>query len=301
MTAVLYDNAGPKARARYRLIGVVGTAVVLAVLLFIVYRLIVTDQFTADKWEFIEYSAIQITILQGLLGTLGAFVVAAILSLLFGAVFAAGRMSDHRWLNGPSTAIVEFFRAIPLLVLMFILFFGVSKSLGINISAFWAVVLGLMLYNGSVFAEIFRAGVRALPRGQTEAAYGLGMRKTQVMVNVLLPQALRSMLPTIISQLVVVLKDTALGFIIGYFELLYVVRLIGGQIQLDRPIIQVGMVVAVIYIAMCAVLSWFANYLDKRTKRSAKVLPLDPAAVHDAEMEVVAASSHVGGAGAPGT
>jgi glutamate transport system permease protein len=158
-------------------------------------------------------------------------------------------------------------------------------------------VLGLMLYNGSVLAEIFRGGVRALPKGQSEASYALGMRKTQVMTNVLLPQALRAMLPTIISQLVVVLKDTALGFLILYPELLYQARYLGGQNNLSSPILQVGIVIAVIYIAMCLLLSALANYLDRRTKRSRKIGPLDPAALHDAELEVATARPQAGGGG----
>ncbi len=201
------------------------------------------------------------------------------------------------WVSGPSTIIVEFFRAIPLLILIFILYFGLSRGLGLNISTFWALVLGLMLYNGSVLAEIFRGGVRALPKGQSEASYALGMRKTQVMTNVLLPQALRAMLPTIISQLVVVLKDTALGFLILYPELLYQARYLGGQNNLSSPILQVGIVIAVIYIAMCLLLSALANYLDRRTKRSRKIGPLDPAALHDAELEVATARPQAGGGG----
>jgi glutamate transport system permease protein len=198
---------------------------------------------------------------------LEAFVVAAVLSLLIGAVFAAGRLSDHAWLSRPSAAIVEFFRAVPLLILIFILYYGASRGVGITLSPFWALVLGLMLYNGSVLAEIFRAGVNSLPRGQTEAAYAIGMRKTQVMVHVLLPQALRAMLPTIISQLVVTLKDTALGFIITYPELLYQARTLGSQIQLGAPILQVALVVAIIYITMCLLLSALANYLERRSRR----------------------------------
>ena len=128
-----------------------------------------------------------------------------------------------------------------------------------------------MLYNGSVLAEIFRSGVLALPRGQSEAAYALGMRKTQVMTNVLLPQALRSMAPTILSQLVVVLKDTALGFIIQFPELLYQARLLGSQGQLGSPLLQVAMVVATIYISMCLLLSALANYLERRTRRGGRI------------------------------
>jgi glutamate transport system permease protein len=140
-----------------------------------------------------------------------------------------------------------------------------------------------MLYNGSVLAEVFRAGIDSLPRGQSEAAYGLGMRKTQVMTSVLLPQALRAMLPTIVSQLVVVLKDTALGYLILYPELLYQARFLGGQGQLGSPILQVAIVIAVIYIAMCLLLSALANLLERRTRRSAKTGPTDTTATPDAE------------------
>jgi glutamate transport system permease protein len=270
---VLYDVPGPRARARNRLLGVLGTLVLLAVLAFVVYRLAEAGQFSPRVWEWIEYKAIQLLLLEALWNTLRAFFVAAVLSLLFGAVFAAGRLSDHAWLSRPATAVVEFFRAIPLLILIFILFFGLTQGAGIQITAFWAVVLGLMLYNGSVLAEIFRAGVASLPRGQSEAAYGLGMRKSQVMNYVLLPQAIRAMLPTIISQLVVVLKDTALGFLILYPELLYQARYLGGQGQLGSPILPVAIVIAAIYITMCLLLSWLANVLERRSRRSAKARP----------------------------
>ena len=299
MTSVLYDTAGPKARLRYRIYGVIGTIALVAIAAYIVYRMAVTGQFEARKWEFILYEQIQILLLDAWWATVSAFLVAAVLSLLFGLVFAAGRMSDHRWISLPATAVVEFFRAIPLLILIFILYFGLSRGLGLNISTFWALVLGLMLYNGSVLAEIFRGGVRALPKGQSEASYALGMRKTQVMTYVLMPQALRAMLPTIISQLVVVLKDTALGFLILYPELLYQARYLGGQTNLGSPILQVGLVIAVIYIAMCLLLSWRANSRERRTKRSRKVGPLEPTAAPDAEMEIVTAAP--GGGAAPRT
>jgi glutamate transport system permease protein len=281
VTAVLYDIPGPRARARNNIIGVVGTLVVLGVVGFVVLRLIQTGQFAPRRWEWITYINIQYLLLDALWNTLRAFLLAAVLALVFGAVFAAGRLSDHRWVSTPATAVVEFFRAVPLLVLIFILYYGVSRSLGITISAYWAVVLGLMLYNGSVLAEVFRAGVLAQPKGQSEAAYALGMRKTQVMTNVLLPQALRAMLPTIIAQLVVVLKDTALGFIILYPELLYQARFLGNQGQLGGPILQVGMVIAVIYITMCLLLSWLANWLEKRTRRSPRAVAPSAAAPAD--------------------
>jgi glutamate transport system permease protein len=281
VTAVLYDIPGPRARVRNNILGVVGTLVVLGVVGFVILRLIQTGQFAPRRWEWITYINIQYLLLDALWNTLRAFLLAAVLALVFGAIFAAGRLSDHRWVSAPATAVVEFFRAVPLLVLIFILYYGMSRSLGITIDAYWAVVLGLMLYNGSVLAEVFRAGVLAQPRGQSEAAYALGMRKTQVMTNVLLPQALRAMLPTIIAQLVVVLKDTALGFIILYPELLYQARFLGNQGQLGGPILQVGMVIAVIYITMCLLLSWLANWLEKRTRRIPRAVAPSAAAPAD--------------------
>lgn len=278
MTAsVLFDAPGPKARTRHLAGGLIGVGVLLAVAGFVGYRFAAAGLFDARGWEWIQYERIQLLLLEALGNTLRAFAAAAVLSLLFGALFAAARLSEHRWVARPGTVVVEFFRAVPLLVLIFLLYFGVSRSFGLSISAFWAVVLGLMLYNGSVLAEIFRSGVLALPRGQSEAAYTLGMRKTQVMVNVLLPQALRSMAPTILSQLVVVLKDTALGFIIQFPELLYQARLLGSQGQLGSPLLQVAIVVGVIYIAMCLLLSLLANYLERRSRRSPRG-PIDPAA-----------------------
>ncbi|MDQ2707513.1 MAG: amino acid ABC transporter permease [Actinomycetota bacterium] len=268
--SVLFDAPGPKARARNLGGSIVGGLLLVLLIGFFVYRFVGAGLLDGSKWEWIQYERIQLLLLTSLGNTLRAFAVAAVLSLLFGAFFAASRLSDHRWISRPATVIVEFFRAVPLLVLMFILFYGLSRSLGLNVSAFWAVVVGLMLYNGSVFAEIFRSGVLALPKGQSEASYALGMRKTQVMTNILLPQALRSMLPTILSQLVVVLKDTALGFIIQYPELLYQTRYLGSQGQLGSPLLQVAAVVAVIYIAMCLLLSALSNYLERRTRRSPK-------------------------------
>lgn len=272
-TAVLFDVPGPKARVRHGALGVVAVIVVAALLAFIVVRLAATGQFDAAVWEWILYENIQLALLDGLLNTLRAFALGAVLALVFGAVFALGRLSDHAWLRGVSTAVVEFFRAIPLVVLMFIFYFGMPSA-GITVSTFTAVVAGLTLYNGSVLAEIFRSGVQAVPRGQSEAAYALGMRKSGVMRFVLLPQAVRSMLPTIVSQLVVLLKDSALGFLILYPELLYQARLLGSSGQLGRPLLPVAFVVALVYITLCLLLAALASYLERRSRRSPVAAPV---------------------------
>jgi glutamate transport system permease protein len=269
MSSVLFDIPGPKARARHRIYAVVGVVAIVALIAFVISRFIEAGQFDGKLWSWIEYEKIQIDLLNALLNTIKAFAAGAVLALAFGAIFAAGRLSDHAIFRVPSLVIVEFFRAVPLVILIFVFHFGIGLG-----APFYSVVLGLMLYNGAVFAEIFRAGVLALPKGQSEAAYAVGMRKTQVMNLVLLPQALRAMLPVIVSQLVVLLKDTALGFLITYEELLRYARYLGGIAEFGRPLIPITIVVAAMYITMCLLLSWLANYLGKRERKSKKHVDL---------------------------
>jgi glutamate transport system permease protein len=158
--------------------------------------------------------------------------------------------------------IVEFFRALPLVLLIFFAFLGLPE-LGVDIGAFGALVIGLTIYNGSVFAEIFRAGINAVPRGQTEAAYSIGLRKAAVTRLILIPQAVRIMLPTIISQMVVLLKDSALGFIVAYPELLRSGRRIYTNIG---NVIPTAIVVASIYITINLALSGIAMFLESRQR-----------------------------------
>jgi glutamate transport system permease protein len=294
VTSVLFDAPGPKARVRHRLFAVLGVLILAGIIGYVVWRFYDSDQFSGRKWEWLQYKEIQQSLVDAVLATLRAFAVGAVLALVFGAVFAAGRLSDHRWVRIVSAFIVELFRAIPLLIMMFIFYYGLPV-VGLKPSPYLSVVLGLMLYNGSVLAEVFRAGINALPKGQAEAAYALGMRKTQVMTFILIPQALRSMAPTIVSQLVVLLKDTALGFLITYDELLHYAQFIGQQGQFGRPFVATTIVVGAMYITMCLLLTWLATYLQKREKRSTKHIDTDGDRANQAAL---AAEAGAGGAGA---
>lgn len=263
---LLFDVPGPRAQRRNRLIGLVGTVVLVAVGAYIVYRFAETGQFSATKWSIFEYAQVQRTILEGYLNTLKAAAVASVLALTLGAVLAAGRLSDHRWLRGPAFVLVEGFRAVPLLLLMFLFYYG-APQVGVRLSPFLAVVLGLTLYNGSVLAEVFRSGVEAVPRGQSEAAFSIGLRKRQVMTTVLLPQAIRTMLPAIISQLVVLLKDTALGFLVTYPELLKELKQLATAGEFEFPLIPLVIVGGTIYIATCLALAAIARFAERRLGR----------------------------------
>ncbi|MHC2999163.1 amino acid ABC transporter permease [Microbacterium sp. HJ5] len=267
MSSVLYDVPGPRAIVRNRILGVITVVVVASILGFFLWRLIVTGQFSAEKWQAFTYTNVWIQIGLATLRTLAAFAVAAIGALILGFALAIGRMSDHAWIRVPVGAVVEFLRAVPVLVFMFLLYYGLPV-IGVRMPPYWAVVIALIAYNGSVLAEVIRAGVESLPRGQQEAGYAIGLRKSGVMQLVLLPQAIRAMMPVIIAQLVVTLKDTALGFIITYPELLFYARFIGSQSELGSPIIPATMIVGAIYIGLCLILSFIANTVEKRLRRS---------------------------------
>ncbi|MFF9143627.1 amino acid ABC transporter permease [Streptomyces sp. NPDC014861] len=269
--SALYDIPGPQARRRHLLYGLASTAVILGLAAWILYLLFDTDQFTAVKWRPFLYEGIQELLLEGLGNTLKAFALAAVFSLALGAVLAAGRLSDHRPVRWTATVLVEFFRAMPVLVMIFFIF------VALKVQPLPALVAGLTLYNGSVLAEVFRTGVHAVPRGQGEAAYALGMRKTQVMTWVLVPQAVRAMLPAIISQLVVALKDTSLGYLITYEEFLQAGKLIASNLDYDLPFIPVVLVISPIYIGMCMLLSWFATWVARRERRDPRTKGVDVA------------------------
>ncbi|MFF8314745.1 amino acid ABC transporter permease [Streptomyces lydicus] len=273
--SVLYDVPGPKAKARNRLYTVAGSLAVLALIAFVVLRLSAKGQLEPEVWNIFNNAGVRTNIRDGVLTTLQVFAVAAVLSLVLGVLLAVARLSDHKPVRWLATGFIELFRAVPLLITIYalwVILLSNRESLGLTDSQpqFWALVIGLTVYNGSVQAEVLRAGINSVPKGQREAAYALGMRKTQVMTTVLIPQAVRAMLPTIISQLVVTLKDTSLGYIITFEELLFTARQMSTNIIVNGndTYVPVIIVTGVIYVAMCLVLSALANWIEARGRRA---------------------------------
>ena len=258
---VLFDAPGPRAVARHRVYTVVAIVGLVAVLGWVVWRLDEEGQLAYELWEpFVTPSYMEALLVDGLIKTIQMAASAVLLGVVFGLAFGVGKLSDHAVVRWPCWAVVEFFRAVPVLLLMILIFF----SWGINhdeTGSYWTVVAALMLYNGAVLAEVFRAGIQAVPAGQSEAAYAIGMRKTQVMTIVLLPQAVKIMLPAIISQMVVTLKDTSLGYVVAAPGLTY----IGGQIYRGfQNQVQTAIVLAALYITVNLLLTWLATWLQKR-------------------------------------
>ena len=285
-TPVLFDLPGPKARARIRTGTAIGAVVVLAIIAFVLWRLGGNGQLDPQRWAVLTdpRTGVPQALGEALVRTLQVAAVGMVVATALGLLLAVGRLSDHGWLRLPVGTFIEFFRAVPLLVVIFALFFVLPKF-GLEISAFAALTGGLVLYNYVVLAEIFRAGILSVDRGQREAAFALGMRKSQVMNLVLLPQAVRRMLPVLVAQLVVLLKDSSLGFIIGYFELLRQAR---SLVEFFTPrfgnqyTFQLYVAAGLIYIVINVLLSQLAKHVERRSRRSPKTAATHEVALPDA-------------------
>ncbi|MFJ1809698.1 MULTISPECIES: amino acid ABC transporter permease [unclassified Streptomyces] len=269
MSSVLYDTPGPRAKRRNVLFSVV-FFVLLALLVWWVWqKMDEKNQLTSALWKpFTESEAWTTYLLPGLANTLKAAALSMVIALPLGAVFGIARLSDHRWVRAVAGAVVEFFRSIPVLLLMLFAneFYARSTDVTSDDRPFYAVVTGLVLYNASVLAEVVRAGILSLPKGQTEAAYAIGLRKGQTMSSILLPQAVTAMLPAIVSQLVVIVKDTALGGVmIGFTELL---NSRGTLAANYANVIPSFIVVAAMFIVLNFILTSFASWLERYLRRS---------------------------------
>jgi glutamate transport system permease protein len=267
--SVLFDAPGPQARKRARIISVVAVAFIVGILAIVIVTLavprttaggaVLPGLFDPSRWDVFNDRAVWRSIGTGVLNTLRMAGTAAVLALVIGTLFSFVRTSTHRIIRIPSIIVLEFLRGMPVLLMM--LFILLVFSTG----QYWAGVLALGLYNGAIIGEILRAGIAALPRGQREAGLSIGLSVLATRFRIEFPQAVRNMLPIIIAQLVVLLKDTALGYVLAYSELLYVsTKTLPGFF--GNPYLYSFYFVAVaIYLGMNLLLSWVARIVARRT------------------------------------
>lgn len=278
--SVLFDAPGPRARIRNWVISAIVILLTAVVLLAVLSQMAAKDQLTVAKWQpFLTADLWRTYVLPGVQGTLTAAAVSIVLALILGFILGVGRLSTHTLIRWVCAVIIEFFRAVPVLIMMLFAFalYAAYDMFPSKHLALAAVISGLTLYNGAVIAEIVRAGVHALPRGQSEAAFALGLSWGQTMRSILLPQAVTSMLPVLISQLVVVLKDTAIGYIITFVELVRQGVQMGTAYGNLLPAL---IVVALLIITVNFTLSWVATRLEARMRRSRRgPAPLDTESV----------------------
>lgn len=265
---VLFDAPGPRARIRNRIVSGVTVAVLALAAWAVITRLAAKGQLTAAKWEpFTTANLWKTYVLPGIAGTLTAAAISIAAALVLGLLLGVGRLSPVRAVRWVCAVVVEFFRAVPVLIMMIFAYFlyALYDVFPSRQLALAGVVTGLTLYNGAVIAEIVRSGVAALPRGQNEAAVALGMSWGQTMRSILLPQAITSMLPVLVSQLVVALKDSAIGYQITFVEMVRQGTVIGSTYGNYVPAL---IVIAVLMISLNFGLSALATRLERRLRRS---------------------------------
>jgi glutamate transport system permease protein len=267
--SVLFDAPGPRARRRHAALAVVGIIVALGILYLVLRKMQAAGQLDGSMWKpFVTDRAVwRDYLLPGLWGTIKAALISIVLAGVFGLVFGVGRLSAIAPVRWVSSVVVEFFRAVPVLIMMIFAFGLYTRNhvFADALNPLAAVVTGLTLYNGSVIAELVRAGVLSLPRGQGEAGLSIGLTPAQVLRAIQLPQALTAMLPALIGQFVTILKDSALGYQVLYSsELLSQSKILGSNFANTVP---AYIVAAILFITMNYLLSRLAVSVERRLSR----------------------------------
>ena len=259
-TRVLFDEPGPRGRARIRLFTLVGLVLVAGVVALVLYQFYRSGQLGRSRWVVFLQPAYLGLLWQGFLGTITATALAAVFAFPLGVVLALGRLSRVgvvRWL---SVGYIELFRSVPLLLLVYAFLLALPRF-GVNLPILWKLVVPIVLVNVAALAEIFRAGILAVDRGQAEAAAALGLREGTAMRTVILPQAVRIVVPTLVTQLVALLKDSTLGFVVSYPELL---KQANNLTVYTRLLVQTFLVVTTIYVVVNLLLSRLATWSERR-------------------------------------
>ncbi len=264
----LFDTAGPKARARVRIFTVISVIALLTVLGLAYRQLYLSGTLAPSKWLPFTQPGIQAFFGNALARTALAALGAAAIAVPLGLVLALGRLSPVALLRWPATAFIEFFRAIPVLLVIYAFMFALP-AYGINPSEYLKLVIPVGLCTSAVIAEVFRAGVLSLPRGQVEAGLATGLTPGQTFRLVVFPQALRVVIPALVAQAVIVVKDTAFGYVVSYPELQQSARVLVAN---TRNLVQTYFVVTVIYILINLLISRAAVWMDAKlaTRRAGK-------------------------------
>ena len=252
---ILFGAPSPQARRVTQVASLIAAALLLALAAGIALRFHSAGQLEARFWEFFAWPTTWAFRAKGLLGTLASSAMAAVIALALGLVLLAGRLARPRLVRWPSVAVIEFLRGTPTLLLIYVCFL-VLPAAGIKLSTYWMLTLPIGLSTAAVVAEVYRAGVLAVPRGQTDAARSLGLTEVQVFRLVVFPQAVRFIVPALVAQLVIVVKDTTFGYIVTYGELMQNAKVL---IANYHALVPVYLVVAVLY---CLV-----NYAISRASR----------------------------------
>ena len=256
----LYEAPGPRTRRRVRIATAISLILVVAALAAIGYRFYITGQFAPRYWTFFAKSTTWKFLLQGFAGTVRVALTAGAIALALGLLLMLGRISHVKELSTVCRIVTDFFRSLPSLLLIYF-FFLIVPQYGIKMSSFWMLTLPVALAASGVLAEVFRAGVNAVPKGQVEAALSLGMSPLRTTLKIVLPQAIRFVIPSLISQLVVVVKDTTVAYVVSYPDLMQNARVL---ITNYDALVSVYFTIAIIYILINYAINQASIYVSHR-------------------------------------
>lgn len=260
----LYEPPGPRARRRVAAATVVSLIALAALVAGIIRRFYITGQLDAKYWSFFARATTWRFLGEGLIGTLEAAAAAGVMAFLLGFLMMLARISGSRALRGLGTALVEFTRGVPTLLFIYF-FFLVLPQLGISLAAFWKISIPVAISASGVVAEVLRSGVNAVPKGQKEAALSLGMSGSSVFLKVVFPQAIRYVIPALISELVIVVKDTTFAYVVNFPDLMQNARVL---ISNYDALVAVYLVVAVIYILINYLLNRASAFVASRRSKT---------------------------------
>lgn len=256
----LYEAPGPRTRRRVRIATAISLILVVAALAAIGYRFYITGQFAPRYWTFFAKATTWKFLLQGFAGTVRVALTAGAIALALGLLLMLGRISHLKALSAVCRVVTDFFRSLPSLLLIYF-FFLIVPQYGIKMSSFWMLTLPVALAASGVLAEVFRAGVNAVPKGQIEAALSLGMSPLRTTLKIVLPQAIRFVIPSLISQLVVVVKDTTVAYVVSYPDLMQNARVL---ITNYDALVSVYFTIAIIYILINYAINQASIYVSHR-------------------------------------
>lgn len=256
---LLFGAPSPRARAATRAMSTIAVVMLLALAAGIVFQFHAAGQLDARLWKYFAWATTWSFLGQGLLGTMASAAMSALIALSLGLVLMLGRLARPRLLRWPSVAVIEFLRGTPTLLLIYVCFL-VLPQVGIKLSTYWMLTLPVALSAAAVVAEVYRAGVLAVPRGQTEAARSLGLSEAQVFFSIVFPQALRYIVPALVAQLVIVVKDTTFGYVVTYGELMQNAKVL---IANYHALVPIYLVVAALYCLVNYAISRASERLGK--------------------------------------
>lgn len=265
---LLFDAPGLRGRRRI-LIGSVAVTLVLVVLVAAaLVQLGQAGQLAYPRWRYFLGQSVVSYLGRALADTLLVTVVGAALSFPLGVGLGWARMSRSTVVRSVVGTWIDAMRAVPMLLLIYFFLLAVPRW-GLTLSPFWMLTVPVIMCSSATTAEVFRSGVAALDRGQTEAAQALGLSRGQTMRLVLAPQALRLMLPTLVTQLATILKDSSLGYVVAYAELMYAGRLLVSSARVSAHLdvyLPAYVIIAAVYVLINWALGALARRVEARTR-----------------------------------